>query len=772
MDPLPIDAYLSDIAGALGQSRALVLVAEPGAGKTTRVPPALLDAGPLLLLQPRRAAARMIAHRIALERSWTVGREVGWQVRFERRFTAATRLLVATEGILTARLQQDALLSGFATVVLDEFHERSIHTDLGLALAREAWRARPDLRLLIMSATIDAQPISAFLDRCPIVRVPGRTHPLDIGYAPSMSVADAAAALLARSPGDVLCFLPGAREIQQAIPALSARISAADVVPLHGSLSAHEQDRALSASPSDPRRIVVATNIVETSVTVPRVTAVVDAGLQKVARYDPSRAIDSLTTERITADAAEQRAGRAGRTAPGQVLRLWDARDRLVPQRQPEIARIDLCGTVLHIIAWGGDPTKLEWFEKPPAEALEAAGILLERLGALEAGALTSIGHQMRSIPLHPRLARILVAGGGARIAARACAILSEPLLLPPRAASTLSDVLSALDEWSNLPPHVHHAAREFEQMAARLGGERRPVLTDDELRRVLLIGYPDRVAQRREARSARVKLASGTGAAIGRESGVREGEWLVALDVRASNRSDDPDGLIRIASVIDRSWIAPTSQVVVHRLDDTGTVRAARTERYGALTLSETPVAVDDLIAARMLARAWLEQERSPANARLIRRLTFAGCDIDLEALVERAAAGCRALSEIDLERALPRELSARLVRDAPDMLTVPSGRSVRLEYGEDGSVSVSVKLQELFGLAETPRLGSRREAVLLALLAPNGRPIQMTRDLRSFWNRTYPEVRKELRGRYPRHPWPEDPWNAPPTARTKRRV
>jgi ATP-dependent helicase HrpB len=771
LDPLPIDAYLSDIAGALRQSRALVLVAEPGAGKTTRVPPSLLDAGPLLLLQPRRAAARAIAHRIALERSWTVGREIGWQVRFERRFTAATRLLVATEGILTARLQQDPLLSGFATVVLDEFHERSIHTDLGLALAREAWRARPDLRLLVMSATIDAQPISDFLYRCPIVRVPGRTHPLDIAYAPSMPVADAAAALLARSPGDVLCFLPGAREIQRTIAALGGRVSGADIVPLYGSLPAHEQDRALSASSTDPRRIVVATNIAETSVTVPRVTAVVDSGLQKVARYDPSRAIDSLTTERITADAAEQRAGRAGRTAPGQVLRLWHARDRLIPHRQPEIARIDLCGTVLDIVAWGGDPARLEWFETPPAESLEAARILLERLGALEAGALTSIGRQMRSVPLHPRLARILVAGGGTRIAARACAVLSEPLLLPPRAASTLSDVLSALDEWPNLPPHVHHAAREFERMAARFGGDHPLALTDEGLRRALLAGYPDRVAQRREARSARVKLASGTGAVLGRESGVREGEWLVALDVQASNRADDPDGLIRIASVIERSWIAPTNQVVVHRLDDAGTVRAARIERYGALTLSETPVAVDESIATPMLAAAWLERKLPDPDQRLIRRLAFAGCEIDLPALVERAAAGCRALSEIDLERALPRETAVQLAKNAPETLNVPSGRSLKLEYGEDGSVSLSVKLQELFGLAETPRLGPKREAVLLALLAPNGRPVQMTRDLRSFWERTYPEVRKELKGRYPKHPWPEDPWNAPPTARTKRR-
>jgi ATP-dependent helicase HrpB len=621
-----------------------------------------------------------------------------------------------------------------------------------------------------MSATIDAKPVSAFLGDCPIVSVPGRAHPIEVAYAPEAQMADAAADLFVRSAGDVLCFLPGAREIQQASAALGARISGAEVLPLHGSLDAREQDRALSASPANRRRIIVATNIAETSVTVPRVTAVVDVGLQKVARYDASRGIDSLVTERITADAAEQRAGRAGRFGPGRVTRLWDARARLRPHREPEIHRVDLCSAVLDVVAWGGDPRTLDWFEAPRRDALDAAIAFLERLGALDAGALTSIGRQMQTVPLHPRLSRI--AGRGAPPVARACAILSERLLLAPRVAATRSDLLSALDEWPNLPGHVHQAAREFEEMASHLHGTRPSTLTDDLFQQVLLSGYSDRVAQRRAPRSPRVKLASGAGGVVGRESGVQEGEFLLALDIQASDRSDEPDNRIRMASRIERGWLEPTHREVLHRLDGTGTIRAVRVDRYDALILSETPIAVDDSTAARMLAGAWLKQERSSDDDRLLRRLKFAGCDINLEAMVERAAAGCRALSEIDLEQALPRELSARLVRDAPDMLAVPSGRSVRLEYGEDGSVTASVKLQELFGLAETPRLGSRREAVLLALLAPNGRPIQMTRDLRSFWNRTYPEVRKELRGRYPRHPWPEDPWNAPPTARTKRRV
>jgi ATP-dependent helicase HrpB len=544
------------------------------------------------------------------------------------------------------------------------------------------------------------------------------------------------------------------------------------VLPLYGALDAGEQDRALSASPSNRRRIIVSTNIAETSVTVPRVTAVVDAGLQKVARYDAARGIDSLVTERITADAAEQRAGRAGRIGPGRVVRLWDARDRLRPHREPEIHRIDLCGAVLDVVAWGGDARTLNWFEAPRRDALDAALVLLERLGALAAGTMTPIGRQMQSIPLHPRLSRILIAGRGVPSIARACAVLTERLPLAPVASATRSDLLSVLDDWPNLPAHVRQIAAEFERIASYVHGARSSTLTDDQFRQVLLTGYPDRVAQRRAPRSPRVKLASRAGAVIGRDSGVREGELLIALDIQASGRPDEPDSLIRMASSIERSWIEPTATEVVPRLDSTGTIRAVRVERYDALILSETPIAADRSIAARMLAGAWLEQEPTPADTLLLRRLKFAGCDIDVEALVERAAAGCRALSEVDLERALPREISARLVCDAPEMLTVPSGRSVRLEYGEDGSVTASVKLQELFGLAETPRLGSRREAVLLALLAPNRRPIQMTRDLRSFWNRTYPEVRKELRGRYPKHPWPEDPWNAPPTARTKRRA
>ena len=801
--PLPIDPFLDRIVADVRQSRAVVVTAAPGAGKTTRVPPALVGDGPVILLQPRRVAARAIASRIAAERNWTLGRDVGWQIRFERKFSADTKLLVVTEGVLTARLQSDPLLSDFRTIVLDEFHERSIHADLAIALARQAWRARDELRIVVMSATLDSGAVSAFLGGCPIVDVPGRLHPIDVAYAPGRTIADAATEVWQTTTGDILCFLPGAPEIRRAIGDLQSRLSGAgsdfvDIIPLHGSLDSDEQDAALR--PGSRRRIVVATNIAETSLTVPGVTAVIDSGLHKVARYDADRGIDSLETERITADAADQRAGRAGRVAPGVVRRLWDPRDRLRPHREPEIHRVDLSGPALDVIAWGGDPRTLEWFEPPRGDAIQTALTLLERLGFIDGRAaplkgrpttvhLTEMGEQVRRLALHPRLARMLVAAGGARQVAQACALLSERHLLPPRTATTTSDLLSAIDDWRNVPPHVKRVAedvaRAFSASAelrrtrhglgdggrARDRGPERAALhpiDDAAFRRAILAGYPDRVAQRREAGSSSVLLASGSGAVIAPESGVHDGEFLVALDVTESKHGPR----VRIASRVERDWLTPTSTEIVHRFDeDSGSVKATRVERYEALTLSEGPAPIDPEVAARLLADAWKARGPRDDDERLLRRLRFAEQDVDLDDLLRVAAYGSRSLDDVRLARALPADIVRDLDRKAPETIVVPSGRHVRLDYNDDRTVSASVKLQELFGLADTPRIGTRREPLLLALLAPNGRPVQLTRDLRSFWDRTYPEVRKELRGRYPKHPWPEDPWTARPTARAKPR-
>ncbi len=426
LEPLPIDAHLATILDLVRRHRAAVVVAPPGAGKTTRVPPALAEDGPVIVLQPRRLAARSLARRIASERGWTLGREAGWHVRFDRAFSQATRVLVATEGILTARLQSDPLLMEFRTIVLDEFHERTLHADLALALARQAWLSRDDLRIVVMSATLDAGPVARYLGDAPVVSVSGRLFPVSVDHAPGLAPADAIIRELGRDGGDVLAFLPGVPEIARMARALagSPALRGASIVQLSGRSSPEEQDEALA--PSTTRRVILATNVAETSVTVPGVTTVIDTGLHKLPRLDPALGIDRLETERISIDAAEQRAGRAGRTAPGRALRLWDARDALRPHREPEIARVDLAPPILEVLAWGGDPASFAWFEAPPAERVDAAMELLRRLGAVAGHRLAPLGDLLRRLPVSPRLARVLVAASGSPLAAVACTVLSE----------------------------------------------------------------------------------------------------------------------------------------------------------------------------------------------------------------------------------------------------------------------------------------------------------------------------------------------------------
>jgi ATP-dependent helicase HrpB len=768
VDPLPIDAHIPAILETVRSRRALVLSAAPGAGKTTRVPPALAADGRVLVLQPRRIAARAIARRIAEERNWTLGREVGWHVRFERKFTAETRVLLATEGILTARLQQDPLLADVTTIVIDEFHERSIHADLGLALAKQAWRARDDLRLVVMSATLDVGAVTSFLDGCPRIDVSGREYPLEIEYHPAQPVAAAATALLQDSYGSVLCFLAGAGEIERAMNEMRAATGGGvEVLPLHGSLPSEEQDRVMRSRGG--RRVILATNIAETSLTVPDVRAVVDTGWHKVARYDPDRGIDSLELERIPADAADQRAGRAGRLGPGRVRRLWDRSDRLRPHRDAEIHRIDLSDAVLDILAWGGSPLTFEWFDAPRVGRIQAAVDLLQRLGAIAGGTITALGARMKRMPLHPRLARMLLEADGHRDVALACALLSERHAMPRHAASTSSDLLSAIGEHQSIPPHVREVARRLGDIARHDESESASKAEASFLRAVFT-GYPDRVAQRREPESPRFLLASGHGGVLGRESGVRDAPFIVAVDVHAGRRGEIAEATIRIASAIDPSWLQPTDVRVEHTIES-GRIRAVERTYYEAIPIGERPAAPDPDASATMLAEAYLARGLSEADEQLLRRVRFAGVDLDVSSLLRRAAAGHRGLDEIDLGGALDWPVARDLERHAPDTLAVPSGRTARLVYHADGTVSAAVKLQELFGLAESPRLGPRQEPVLFELLAPNGRAVQTTRDLRSFWNTTYQDVRKELRGRYPRHPWPEDPWTAPPTARAKPR-
>ncbi|HZM68995.1 MAG TPA: ATP-dependent helicase C-terminal domain-containing protein [Candidatus Cryosericum sp.] len=794
-DALPIDGSLEEIRAIVRERRAAIVVAPPGAGKTTRVPPALAADGPLILLQPRRLAARALARRIAVDQGWTLGEEVGWQVRFDRRFSSRTRLLVATEGILTARLQDDPLLLDFRTIVLDEFHERSLHADLALAFAHQAMQARDDLRLVVMSATLDAATLATYLGGCPVVDLPGRLHKVDVAYAPGLAPRDALLQALQRPGGHALCFLPGAPEIRRleeelrrTLPELrdgdmraagrgGARAAGRPpiaLLPLHGSLDANAQDKALA--PFQGRKLILATNIAETSLTVEGVTDVIDTGLHKVLRYDPATGVDRLGTERIPADSAEQRAGRAGRTGPGRCLRLWDSRDLLRPRREPEIARADLAGPCLEVLAWGADPRRFAWLEPPSEERIEAALTLLEDLGAVREGRLTELGRRLRRLPLHPRLARLLLGTGGSSTGAAACALLSEGSTKAPGrrgpAATTSSDLLQRADHLDEEPFQVRSAASELHALARRLA-DGIDAGRDDEARflRATLAAYPDRVARRRDPGSPRLVLASGHGAVLGAESGVREGEFLVAIDAAAGRRGPGSEAVVRMASRIERDWIEPTRRAVEHHIDEgDGAVRALERLFYREMVIAERSIAPDPEVAGPLLAEAYLRRGPDPATEALLRRLRFAGLEADLAGLVGRACVGRTTLKGIDVASHLPPAARRDLDRWAPESIALPSGRPARLHYRDDGAVVASVKLQELFGLAESPRLGRNREPVTFELLAPSGRPVQTTRDLRSFWERTYPEVRKELRGRYPKHPWPEDPWTAKPTHRTTR--
>jgi ATP-dependent helicase HrpB len=760
LEPLPIDPFLPEITRLVRERRALVVTAAPGAGKTTRVPPVLVADGPVLLLQPRRVAARAIAGRIAAEQDWTLGREVGWHVRFDRRTSADTRLTVVTEGILTARLQQDPLLSDITTVVIDEFHERSLHADLGIALTRQAWLARNDLRIVVMSATIDAPRVAAFLGHCPVVEVPGRTHPIEVIYRPGVSLEDAVRDSL--GPQTTLCFLSGAPEIRRAADRLSSMLDGrARVLPLHGSLSPDEQDAAIVSS-TEPR-VILATNIAETTLTVPDVRVVIDTGLHKVARYDADRLVDSLEEERITADSADQRAGRAGRTAPGVAVRLWDARDRLRPHREPEIARVDLASVALDVMAWGGDPRTFDWFEPPPAHALDAAIDLLRALGAIASeGGLTPLGQQLRALPVHPRLGRLLLAARAAPQAALACAILSERHFLPPAHGATMCDLLAAVDAERDLPPHVLRVARDIRQRAAELlGGAAVATIGDTEFRRAVLAGYPDRVARRRATGGDRFLLASGTGARLSRTSGVVNAEFVVAVDVQ-KNRSgvfsgQGDEALIRIATSIEGDWLEPTSDSVEHVINDRGVVRATRVLRYGEIEIGRRPESVDPEVAGQLISRAVLGRGPTEDHKQLLSRLSVAGAASSFETLVAAATEGVQSIEDVDLEAHLLPDVRRTLEREAPGWLPLPAGRRARLDYRDDGRVVASVKLQWVIGLTESPRLGPRRTPVTFELLAPNSRPVQVTSDLRSFWTGAYRELRGALRARYPKHQWPE---------------
>jgi ATP-dependent helicase HrpB len=834
--PLPIDEVLPALLQALESGSSAVLVAPAGAGKTTRVPPALLAsgriAGRIVMLEPRRVAARAAARRMAEEHGWTLGAEAGYQVRFDRRCTRGTRILVVTEGILVRMLQDDPFLEGTGAVIFDEFHERSIHTDLALAMSRRVQaEVRPDLKILVLSATLDPAPVAAYLGGAPVLQSAGRLFPVDIAYLdepdprPTHLVAAAGVRrAFARTGGDVLGFLPGVSEIRRTAEELEgwAAAQGADVLPLYGDLPPEQQDRALRPGPRP--RVVLATNVAETSVTVAGVRAVVDTGLARVLRHDPALGLDRLELGRISRASADQRAGRAGRQGPGLCLRLWTAAEHrgLHEREEPEIRRIDLAGPALELLCWGEtDLERFGWFEPPEPAALERARELLTRLGALGARGVTPLGRQMAALPVHPRLARLLIEGhrlGHPEAAARVAALLSERDLFARDKSRPVgrsrSDVIDRLDAIEALDRGVaRFVLRAAEDLAERLrrdpfpGGPRRRRLAqrdsegmsrDESLLRALLTAFPDRLARRREPGGRRAVLAGGRGVVLAEDSSVLDPELFLCIDLDAGRRGERAEALVRVASGVEPGWLPP--EVLLRDVEtefDPAAERvvALRRTRYDGLVIEEAEVPADPERAAEILAAAAsrdIERAlplREPAVERWLSRLRCLAewmpelelprfTDAELRGLLPELCTGRRSFDELRRAPLLP-SLQGRLTyrqrealeRQAPERLQVPSGSRIALIYQTSGPPVLPVKIQELFGLADTPRIAGGRVAVLLHLLAPNGRPQQVTQDLRSFWDTTYQEVRKELRGRYPRHAWPEDPWNAPPEHRPRRR-
>lgn len=839
---MPIDALLPELVANTGAHGRLVLVAPPGSGKTTRLPPALLDApwlrGQVWLLEPRRVAARAAAARIAEERGWTLGREVGFHVRFERRYHATTRLLVLTEGLLTRRLLDDPALEGVGAVVLDEFHERSVHSDLGLALLKEVQRElRPDLRLIVMSATLQADPIAAYLGGCPILRLTSQPHPLETHYLPAPP-RDPLTALAARTvrralrddphASDVLVFLPGAGEIARTTDLL-ADLTEAELVPLHGSLPSAAQDRALRAGAR--RRVVLSTNVAETSVTVAGVRTVIDSGQVRLLRHDPRSGLDRLELTRVSAASADQRAGRAARLGPGHVYRLWTAAEQasLATTTPPELRRIDLAPVVLTLRCWGRDPQTFDWLEAPERGALASAEQLLVRLGALDPGSRhpTPLGRELRALPLHPRLARLLLdahAAGCAREGATLAALLSERDLVvapalgadptrrrrPADPVSARSDLLERLERFEEAERRgpaaaardgalnlgaLRQVARVRDELLARLPPRQHvagaaPGDPTSTLLRLVLSAFPDRVVLRRAGERDRGRLVGGRGVVLDPRSAVRDEPLYVAVELDGAGR----EARVLVASAIEAAWLPTRDEEQLDFDEAAERVVASRCRLYEDLCLHRAGVTPDPARAAALLAEHAARDPRralqpSPAVDTWLARLRWldrALPELELPAADDSLLGRClpalchhqtsfAELRRADLLAALGQLLSAEqaraLAREAPERLQVPSGRHVPLAYRDENRPPVlALPLQELFGCTQTPRLARNRQPVLLELLAPNGRAVQVTQDLASFWHQTYPQLRPALQRRYPKHAWPDDPLSARPVARGRR--
>ena len=829
----PITPLLPDIVSSLAERPRLVLEAPPGAGKTTQVPLALLGAtwlegGRIIVLEPRRIAARAAATFMASQLGEQVGETVGYRIRFESRVGPRTRIEVVTEGILGRMIQGDPTLDGVGAILFDEFHERHLAGDLGAALALDVQASlRPDLRLVVMSATLDGERIARWLD-APRLSSPGRSFPVSIVHSPArpqetteQHLVRTVLQALRENPGDVLAFLPGRREIERARAMLEQRGDDLEVVALHGELSLAEQQLALAPADPGARRVVLATNVAESSVTLPGIRAVVDAGLAREPRFDPQSGFTRLETINISQASADQRAGRAGRVAEGTAYRLWPQSRRLEPSRTAEIEQAELSGLALELAGWGSD--ELPWLDAPPAGAMSQARDLLRRLGAIDdASAITTLGRNMLGLGATPRLAAAALRATPERRA------LVADLLALTEARSPLRGEQGRTDDFRHRVAALHlwrdAGARGARAASADIGalaaiekassGWRRRLdvrsaasgVPDSHAVGDLLVhAFPDRVARRDDNQPMRYQLANGRGARLHEASALHGEPWLVILDLRLDAR----DSLVFAAAPFDATVLErdhPDRFVTerVLRWDDERQIAEAFEERrFDALVMSRKaiPVNGDDALPALLAAirargiaslpwsdnarrlrarigalQAWRPETNLPdvADATLLR---------SLESWLSPYLSGKRRLEALQAAE-LSEALSAMLDHDqrraldthAPEELKVPSGMTRRLEYGtrddDPGAPPVlAVKLQELFGLADTPRVGDGRVPVMLHLLSPAGRPIQVTQDLAGFWNRTYPEVKKELKGRYPRHPWPDDPWTAAATHRAKPR-
>lgn len=846
--PLPIDPLLPEIVAALREERALVLEAPPGAGKTTRVPRALLEAGlagtgEVVVLQPRRLPTRLAAQRVADELGERVGDRVGYQVRFEDISGPRTRLRFVTEGVLGRRLLSDPELRGVAVVVLDEFHERHLAGDLALAQLRLLQRRRPELRLLAMSATLEAGPVAEFLGARRL-RSEGRRFQVEVEYLDAADdrhldvqvAAGVKRVVAAGRDGDILVFLPGAGEIRRSMEALSefAGRHQLDLLPLHGELSPAEQDRAVR--PGKRRKIILSTNVAETSVTIEGVGVVIDTGLARTASHSPWTGMPALKLTRVSKAAATQRAGRAGRTREGHCLRLYTRHDfETRPDHEvPEIRRLDLAETVLALRASGvADLQAFPFFEAPPPASLEAAEELLRRLGAVTTlGAVTDLGRRLLKFPVHPRQGRLLVEAerrGVGEDGAVLAAILGERELRrearagfgrggarPQAKVSAPSDLLEILERFEQaeragfasgklhaleLDPGATLAVDRVRKQLRRLldrTAEAALEKREGALLMSVLAGFPDRVAQRRRARSPELLLHGGGSATLSELSVVQDAAWMVAVDVEERSGARGQSGaVVRLASAIEPDWLLELFPDEIRTADEPvwneAQERVEQVSRlsYGNLVLDEsrTPAApsaeVGELLAHKALAAGLQRFADVEALERLLARLTLlaqASPELELavpdEAFLRRsvaslAAAGLRSFAELreaSLQEAVRAQLTPEqaraLERMAPERVTLPGGRTVQIQYPRGQPPFIASRLQDFFGLAQGPAVAGGRIPLVLHLLAPNQRAVQVTTDLAGFWERHYPSIRKELMRRYPRHAWPEDPRRAqPPT-------